>query len=191
LAAALFATPAGSVYARRNTIVHPQNAAAFLALVYLGLRANAGFVEEASFEREPYYATANAGNVRLGLILREILAPRATAAVFWAGTPMYYSGLRGIDMLGKCDAHVAALPPDLSGAAAFNGMSSVPGHNKYDLEYSIGRLQPTYVQGFSWGSQNLMPRAAEHYRLVRYKGVDLWLRTGSPDVRWERIRRGT
>ena len=41
-------------------------------------------------------------------------------------------------------------------------MISVPGHNKYDLDYSIKQLRPTYVEASAWGAQDItewMPTA--------------------------------
>jgi hypothetical protein len=67
-------------------------------------------------------------------------------------------------------------------------MNSVPGHNKYDLRYSIVNLQPTYVQGFRWGRQDLSQWARANYDSVSHKGVPLWLRRGSGDVRWDLVR---
>jgi tetratricopeptide (TPR) repeat protein len=54
-------------------------------------------------------------------------------------------------------------------------MRSVPGHNKYDLNYSIKTLQPTYVQDFKWGAQNLNEWAKAGYVEVEYNGVRLYL----------------
>ena len=88
-------------------------------------------------------------------------------------------------MLGRTDAYIASLPADLSGAVAWGGMLSVPGHNKYDLEYSIKQLRPTYVEASAWGGQDITAWMPTHYELVNYKGVELWLLQGSPDVRWE------
>jgi hypothetical protein len=76
-------------------------------------------------------------NVRMGLFIKAHTPPDATVADSWAGVTPYFSERRGIDFLGKCDAHVARM------AAASDG--SVPGHNKFDFDYSIGTLRPNYV----------------------------------------------
>jgi hypothetical protein len=92
-----------------------------------------------------------------------------------------------VDFLGKTDPHVARLAPDLSGRIGWSGMTAVPGHDKYDLEWSIVRLRPDYVQGFAWGRQDLSRWAEQHYDSVTFRGVGLRLRRGSPAVRWERL----
>ncbi len=98
----------------------------------------------------------------------------ATVGSFWAGSIPYYTGRVAIDFLGKSDRHIAQLAPDLSGKVRWNGMRSVPGHNKYDLSYSIATLQPTYVQSFVWGSQNITDWAKPRYTKVQYCGVELF-----------------
>jgi hypothetical protein len=67
-------------------------------------------------------------------------------------------------------------------------MLTWPGHNKYDLEYSIGELRPTYVQQFDWGRQHLGDLRREAYVQVAYKGVSLWLLRDSPSVLWGEVR---
>ncbi len=51
------------------------------------------------------------------------------------------------------------------------------------------RQRLTYVQGFAWGQQDLWQTARDEYRLVHYRGVPLWLRRDSPDVRWDLVDR--
>lgn len=77
------------------------------------------------------------GNIGLGLALNQH-APQASVADGYAGSAFYFAPqTRGIDVLGKMDAHIARMP------AAHGG--TVPGHNKFDYDYSIGQLHPEYV----------------------------------------------
>jgi hypothetical protein len=69
-------------------------------------------------------------------------------------------------------------------------MKSVPGHNKYDLNYSIIKLQPTYALCFAWGGQDITQWATTHYVQVQYKGIPLNLLKDSNDVHWERAVAG-
>lgn len=73
---------------------------------------------------------------RQGLYLRDRLPATTTIASTWLGGPSYYSGFTSFDILGKTDKHVARTMPSLP----FR-----PGHNKYDPDYSIGKLQPDIV----------------------------------------------
>jgi hypothetical protein len=72
--------------------------------------------------------------VRLGLLLRETVAPDGTIAISRAGCSPYFAERRAIDLLGKNDPVIARMPPAIP--------TFVPGHNKWDLRYSIGVLQP-------------------------------------------------
>jgi hypothetical protein len=110
--------------------------------------------------------------------------------VIFAGTIPYYTGLLAVDFLGKTDPVIAALPADDSGRVGWNGMRSVPGHNKYDLEHSIKRRQPTFIQTARWGGQNLGAWADEHYETVHHMGVRLMLLRGSEHVDWSKLRGG-
>jgi len=110
----------------------------------------------------------------------------------WAGTIPYYTGLYAVDFLGKSDPWIARLAPDLSGAVSWGGMSSVPGHNKYDLTYSIGTRRPTYTQVLRWGSQDVSGLLDSTYVkvYVRFPGretIPLFLLRDSPHVVWSRV----
>jgi hypothetical protein len=105
--------------------------------------------------------------------------------VFWAGIIPYYTERYAIDFWGKSDPQVARRLPDLSGKSGWNGMHSVPGHNKYDLTYSIQQLQPTYVQAFFWGQQDLTAWSRDYYVTVQYQTIDLNFRKDDPAVKWE------
>jgi hypothetical protein len=66
-------------------------------------------------------------------------------------------------------------------------MARLPGHNKYDLAYSIGRLQPVYVWTSSWGRESYDAYVKAHYVEVLYRGVRLTLWARDPRVRWEQV----
>lgn len=77
------------------------------------------------------------GNIELGLKLKQEI-PTALVADGYAGSLFYFAPkLRGIDMLGKMDAHIARMPVVHGG--------TIPGHNKFDFDYSIGERHPEYV----------------------------------------------
>jgi hypothetical protein len=149
--------------------------------------ANAYFLPEALFLERPFYVSANQHNVNIALALSQVTTPDATLGIFWAGAIPYFAERNGIDFLGKSDRYIAQLPPDLSGSLSLGGMKSPPGHNKYDLNYSIKQLHPTYVQDFKWGTQDLTTWGKSVYVEVQYKGVVLFLLRNSPAVRWDKL----
>jgi hypothetical protein len=75
---------------------------------------------------------------RCGLLLRQATTPDVTIAYVRAGQPPYFAGRRAIELLGKSDKVIAkSRPVD----------KFVPGHNKWNYAYSIGKLQPDLVMG--------------------------------------------
>jgi len=134
-------------------------------------------------------------NTNTAIFLNRVLKPEASVGVFFAGSVPYYTGLRAVDFLGKTDPYIARLPPDLSGAISSRGMRNIPGHDKYDLAYSILYKRPTYIADFRWGRQDLSLAAQSYYVRVPV-GFDTWpdpanhsvlLLRDSPDVDWERV----
>jgi arabinofuranosyltransferase len=160
---------------------------ATVATAAMTLWLDAAFLPEMTGARRAYQYEANRDHVNAALALDSLTTPTARVGVFWAGGIPYYTMRPAADFLGKTDPHVARLAPDLSGAISWNGMSTIPGHNKYDLEWSIRHNQPDYVEGFAWGRQDLSRWAEQHYDSVTFHGVGLRLLRGSKAVRWERI----
>ena len=76
-------------------------------------------------------------SVRAGLFVKTHTPENAVIGDTWGGVPGYFSERRGIDFLGKCERHVGHM------AAVTKG--TVPGHNKFDFDYSIGKLHPDFV----------------------------------------------
>jgi len=160
-----------------------------IALMSLCLAAvNFRFLQEITLQVAPYLVDRNARSVNTAIALNDILQDKATIGVFWAGTLPYYVDNRAIDFLGKSDSYIAHLPPDVSGSVSFNGMMSVPGHNKYDLVYSIVGLKPTYVQRFFWGRQSVFSMVGGEYIEVQYRYMTLYLQKNSPYVNWEKLK---
>jgi len=73
-----------------------------------------------------------------GVLIDRFTRPESTIAVVAAGNTSYFGRRHAIDLLGKCDRHVARLPAHPNGYI---------GHNKYDPEYSLG-LHPDLVVPF-------------------------------------------
>jgi hypothetical protein len=121
-------------------------------------------------------------DVNTAILLDRVLTDDAVLGVARAGAVPYYSQRRSIDFLGKTDKHVARLHADISGKMGWFGLSSVPGHNKYDLEYSIKSLQPDYVELNRLGRQDLSEWVAAHYRAVTVAGGTLFFRKNSPAI---------
>ncbi len=133
--------------------------------------ADLPFLDDMSVRAPTSAAIANQVNTNTAIAIDRMTGPHATVGVIWAGTLPYYVDRTAIDFLGKSDPHIAHLNADVSGAVSWSGMRSVPGHNKYDLKYSIVQLQPTYIQAFAWGDQTVKPWVTQNYLRVEYHGV--------------------
>jgi hypothetical protein len=83
------------------------------------------------------YAAADDDMARYGLMLGDVTPPRTTVAVAWAGAIPYFSRRPSVDLLGKSDPVIAREPP--------RDVPFTPGHDKFDYEYSLGRLRPQVV----------------------------------------------
>jgi len=161
-----------------------------ILLVFLMLvQTNLPFLEQIVFKIKPFQTLDNQRNVNNAIILERLTTAEATLGVSWAGSIPYYTGRISIDFLGKNDKYIARLNPDLS-EPAWHGMRGVPGHNKYDLNYSIKLKQPTYVETFdAWGQQDISAWAENKYVEVKYKGIRLFFHKDSQAVRWNEFKR--
>jgi len=174
-------------YFLRNRIILrryvPEVLACLLVLTII-LLTNTRFLQNIALLEVPFEADLNE-KVNTALAIEQVTTPDATVGVFGAGAIPYYSGRPAVDFLGKADHRIARVTPDLSeNLPEFEGMVYRPGHNKYDLEYSIKELRPTYVEGLEWGEQDIVGWAEAEYVKVYYEGVTLYLREASGDVRW-------
>jgi len=183
-------TQAFNAYFFRTPIFPRKYMTEFLmtSLTLIGLlSANIRFLPEISLQTKPFRSQYKINNVNAAIVLGQLTTKDATIGVLAAGTVSYFTDRTAIDFLGKSDRYIAHLSPDVSGRIAWAGMTSVPGHNKYDLNYSIKTLKPTYVQGFKWGGQDLSQWAKTNYVKVEYNGISLFLLKDSPSVLWNKI----
>lgn len=149
------------------------------AVLVLGMAwANWRFFPELSLQEPAYQVLANQRYVNVGLAVSQVTTDDATVGVFWAGSIPYYTGRSAIDFLGKSDRYIAHLPPH---------KISLPGHDKYDLDYSIKTLLPTFVQYFKHRDVDLTEWAKTKYALVEYDGITMNLLRDSPDVLWDKV----
>ena len=145
------------------------------------------------FMDPPYYVTENEKMVKLALLLREITSPEAKIAVTWAGTIPYYSERYFIDLLGKSDKKIAHQKVKIKNSELSRFISFLPGHNKFNLDYSISELKPDVFVLFGL-FDNLKKEALlylnnnDNYRkVVLQNEYHLFLRKDSTTVSWNKI----
>ena len=144
--------------------------------------ANLRFIPQMVFYAPPYQASSNSANINTAVAINAVTEPDASIGVFWAGTMPYYTHRYGVDFLGKSDVHIAHMSPPEG-----TNVKTLPGHNKFDLVYSILERQPDFVPGFEWGGQDVSEEARALYTRAVYKGVNMYLRKKSDKIRWEMV----
>ena len=98
------------------------------------------YQEEIQITSTDYY------NVLVGTELSKVTTPDASVAIFWAGNLSYYMNRPVVDLLGKSDRFIAKNPPVREAVSTkYNFSDFMPGHNKWNFEYSIVELQPDIV----------------------------------------------
>ena len=148
LALLLVPTPSS----RRRSIVAVALAVASVVAIN-GQAASIWLSHNASYVHDDAWAT------RYGLALRAATADDATIAVTWAGAIPYFSHRSTIDLLGKSDPVIATGKRQPS--IGFN-----PGHDKWDYDFSIGRLRPDVVAEL-WHPSDRDLQAIERYGYIR------------------------
>ncbi len=127
--------------------------------------------------------------LNIAIALEEVLKPGASIGVFSAGVlPYYLPQIRAIDFLGKSDPTIAKSQPHLYPT---KGLLTLPGHNKYDLRYSILQLKPTFVEHVRWFDDDVTEPAKALYGYHRYHGLGLILLRESPHVEMSRLQATT
>jgi len=117
-------------------------------------------------------------NLELALFSNKLLKHDATAAVAIAGVLPYFSKNKVIDILGKNDKYISKL----SGRKLNSVLNFVPGHNKWDYAYSIGKLQPDAVLGLWKNMDEALPYLSKNYILISYCPVNIYIKKDSPNI---------
>lgn len=135
--------------------------------------------------RPPPDVDSNARNIRLALAVRNITSDDATVAVVWAGAIPYFANRTAIDFLGKNDPVIAHMRANLPGGLR-RFLKFHPGHNKWDLQHSIGTLKPDLIAQLWW---DLPPSLAPEYRKIHPGSLEMYARRGSQRVLWNQLER--
>jgi hypothetical protein len=103
-------------------------------------------------------------------------------AVAGAGASRYVANRPMVDLLGKSDRHIAHERPATD--------IFLPGHNKWDLAYSIRRYEPDVVTALG-ASRELRRRGyvAMQVRRGTELGRVIWVRRDSPNVLFGHLSR--
>ena len=119
--------------------------------------------------------------------MRETTEVEASIATIWAGVPAYYSHRTMLDLLGKNDTFIATSVP--------HG-EFFPGHNKWDYNYSIGKLQPDVIfQTFDRGLENNLHQRITNWGYKKmcpitgtFGSRGYYYRTNSKQIKWDSLQ---
>lgn len=121
-----------------------------IALLYLGYNTpnitalNPNSFEELFLIGKPFSTREHKSRIVQAQWIEQHTTKDASIAVTWAGITPYFTDRRFIDLYGKADSVIARMPAKpWKGAHAL--LSFFPGHNKWDYDYSIGKLTPDVV----------------------------------------------
>lgn len=120
--------------------------------------------------------------------LARVTDEQARIAVMWAGAPGYFTERPVIDMFGKSDRVVAQLPPSIDPLTG-SPYDFVPGHNKWNYDYSVRELRPDVV--FQLGDdRDVAESSVMDWGYERRCLADGWVsyfRSDSPHVKWDQL----
>lgn len=126
-----------------------------LAIVAFGWTSLEGW--QSTFAGRGFQIREEKRMVETGLYMNRATAPGFSYALTWAGTiPYYAEGGKPVDLLGKMDKVIARVRPTIGEANAYH-----PGHNKFDVDHSIGVLRPDAVIHPVWSASPADPVAAK------------------------------
>ncbi len=154
-----------------------------VSVASLGTTGGLDGLRDLTLIRRPLLVVDNAREVQRALEIRRRTDSEAKVAVVWAGIIPYFSERPCIDLLGKCDRHVATLPAHVEpGFRRF--LCFYPGHNKYDYAYFLGILKPDVVAAL-WKPDKIAREILElEYCAERVgQGLVIHVRIGSKHVR--------
>ena len=120
---------------------------------------------------------------QVGRKMKEITSPNARIAVVGAGSIPYFSDRYCIDLLGKNDSYLAHLPARIKTYYDF-----MPGHNKFDYSYSIGKQQPDAIAQLWHHKEEAYKWMDKNYESVVILSDTMYFRKDSPYILWDKIK---
>jgi arabinofuranosyltransferase len=159
----------------------------FLSLANLNAIYGPAALTEMTLFKRTLHVEDNQKMVERALVIDRVTTGRATVAVVWDGAIPYFAERPAVSILGKNDRRIAhERMRTASGAkqiAAF-----YPGHLKWDYAYSIGTLKPDVVVHLWQDPESARPYLEGDYVQVKIDGFTLYLRSGSPNILWPKVK---
>lgn len=129
----------------------------------------------------------NSNAVILALQANKILKKDTRVGVVIAGVLPYFLERNCIDLLGKNDKAIARMPVLPNKNRSF--LDYNPGHEKWNYNYSIGKLQPDAVLQLWKAPETAIPFLSKSYIVYNLNGFNIFLRKNSKMINWELIKK--
>lgn len=165
----------------------PQQGVKFCAIgsLFFLLNYHQGLFNLINFVTHHLRISGNYTLVYSALLIDEITTPEATVAVTLAGVTPYFSNRTFIDIFGKCDKTIARQDVDRD-SYVMKTHGFLPGHYKYNLDYSITSRSPDIVFAPSLPLSELAPYVT-HYLQLTAEHTTLLLKNSSNHLRMDAI----
>jgi hypothetical protein len=118
---------------------------------------------------KPMHRDTNRNNYNFARYLRLHTDKSVTMAAHWGGVPVYFSGRKAFDVLGKSDRHIARLEVD----------HFYPGHSKWDWDYVLAELRPDVFRAPSRGLGERADFRRDYLKVETTHGLSFFLRRAS------------
>ncbi|MBN1562588.1 MAG: hypothetical protein JXA10_02030 [Anaerolineae bacterium] len=122
--------------------------------------------------------------IQVSFLLEALTKPDATITISAAGVVPYFTPREFVDILGKNDTTIGRMDAVQDVLPEY-----VPGHMKWDYDYSVGELDPDVVFELWVHEEDAAIYLDNEYVRVWFPpaGRDVWMRTDSPNIYWDRI----
>jgi hypothetical protein len=158
--------------------------AALILLVTVNYTYGTDALKEWFLIKPSMFAGENGEKVRAAFLLEALTTPDATIAISGAGIVPYFADRTFIDVLGKNDKRIGRGPAHISVLPEY-----VPGHMKWDYDYSIGELKPDVVFELWMQPQDAGKYIDAYYLPIWFPPTEnnVWMLKDSPRIYWDRI----
>ena len=151
-------------------------AGAALVVAALIVAQNAAYYPSAFLLAPVHLTLENQRNLRIEAALQRSFSRDAIVAVGFAGAVPYFGDWRCVDVLGKCEAHIARLP--------VRPGRTRPGHNKQDVAYVVRAYQPdVFVNMLDPNVRGVETPYSAVVQTIDGDDVVFWVRSGSTKYR--------
>jgi hypothetical protein len=140
--------------------------------------------------KRPLHVEDNQKMVERALAISRVTTGRATVAVVWDGAIPYFAERPAMSLLGKNDRKIAH-EPMRTASGGKRLVAFYPGHLKWDYGYSIGELKPDVVAQLWHEPESAAPYLQRDYVQVKLEGFSFYLRNGSANILWARVKPAT